>query len=130
MDQDSTGWTSQPAAITVALTTLRHRENVYRFGGFQRRNRSLRLGAGQRSREPYAAGVDNWVGIIVGLGLIALVVSDRSETKRNWSSPAQWWSRNPKEYWTSRGPSQPLNVVLGLFLGIAALSWGVIGLLT
>ena len=74
--------------------------------------------------------MDNWVGIAVGVALIGLVFSDRRDIKRDWHSPARWWSRKPGEYQASRSPSQPLNVVLGLLLGTAAVIWGLIGLLT
>jgi hypothetical protein len=72
-------------------------------------------------------GVPGWAGIVIGCALLALVVSDAANISNAWRSPARWWK--PVEYWRSRQPSQPLNIVLGITLGIAALVYGIISLI-
>jgi len=67
--------------------------------------------------------VTGWIGIAAGVLLLGLVLSDRNKIRQAWRAPARWW--RPNEYIESREPSQPLNVILGLVLGIAALAFGV-----
>ena len=69
-----------------------------------------------------------WFAIVIGVALLALVLSDRSRIREAWRSPASWWK--PSEYWESRSPSQPLNVVIGIMLGLAAIIYGVVSLLS
>jgi hypothetical protein len=70
----------------------------------------------------------DWFAIVIGVVLLALVFSDRSRIREAWSSPKSWWK--PSEYWESRSPSQPLNVVLGVVLGVAAIIYGLASLLS
>lgn len=72
----------------------------------------------------------DWVAIVIGIALLALVASDRRNIGGAWRSPSRWWSRDPAEYLGSRRPSQPLNVLLGLVLGIACVAYGVISLVS
>jgi uncharacterized membrane protein HdeD (DUF308 family) len=69
-----------------------------------------------------------WFAIVVGAALLALVFSDRSRIREAWGSPASWW--RPSEYWASRSPSQPLNVAVGVVLGLAVVIYGVVSLLS
>ena len=66
--------------------------------------------------------------LLVGVALLWLVWWDRGKIRRDWKNPARWWSFRTGEYWRSRSPSQPLNVVLGTVLGLAAVVYGVIDL--
>lgn len=68
-----------------------------------------------------------WIGIAVGLFLLAMVFSDRSNMRQAWRSPARWWK--PGEVTESSRPAQPLNVILGLVLSIAALAYGIVTLI-
>jgi hypothetical protein len=77
-----------------------------------------------------ALELPGWVGIVIGVAILALVLSDRGGIRAAWRNPARWWSREPGEYWRSRAPSQPLNVVLGLVLGTAAVVYGVLWLVS
>jgi hypothetical protein len=74
--------------------------------------------------------VPDWLAIVIGLALLGLVWSDRRGIGRAWRRPARFWSRDADEAFRSRAPSQPLNVVLGVTLGVAAIVYGVIGLIT
>jgi hypothetical protein len=65
-----------------------------------------------------------WIGIAAGALLLGIVLSDRGRIRHAWRAPARWWK--PNEYMDSREPSQPLNVILGLVLGIAALAYGIV----
>ena len=69
------------------------------------------------------------VSILLGLALLALVYSDRHDLRSSWSNPAKWYSRDVGEIVDSRRPSQPLNAVAGVVLGLAAVIYGVIELL-
>jgi hypothetical protein len=71
--------------------------------------------------------VTGWIGIVVGLFLLGMVFSDRGKMRQAWRSPARWWK--PAEVTDSREPAQPLNVILGLVLGAAALVYGVVTLI-
>ena len=64
-----------------------------------------------------------WIGVAAGVFLLGMVVSDRDKIRQAWRAPARWWRTN--EYMESREPSHPLNVILGLGLGIAALTYGI-----
>lgn len=68
--------------------------------------------------------------LLVGVALLWLVWSDRRDIRRDWKNPAQWWSFKTGEYWRARAPSQPLNAVLGTALGLAAVVYGVIALVS
>ena len=70
----------------------------------------------------------DWVVLIAGLGLLALVWSDRKHIRQAWRKPARWW--RPSENFEAQAPSQPFNVLIGCVLGVAAVVFGVIGLLT
>lgn len=43
----------------------------------------------RRAGPAYAEHVDNWVGILVGVALIGLVVSDRDKRKERLASPRE-----------------------------------------
>lgn len=68
-----------------------------------------------------------WVGIVIGLFLLGMVFADRGNMRRAWRSPARWWK--PIEVTKSREPAQPLNVVLGVALGVVALAYGIVTLI-
>lgn len=65
--------------------------------------------------------------IVLGVALLGLVVGDRKNIGSASRKPSRWFRQ--EEYWDSRSPSQPLNVVLGVGLGLAALIYGVVTLL-
>lgn len=69
-------------------------------------------------------GMTGWLGIVIGVFLLVMVFADRGSIRDSWRSPARWWVR--REYQTSREPSQPLNVILGVVLGLAALIYGIV----
>lgn len=71
-----------------------------------------------------------WMALLLGIVVLWLVFDDRRDISAAWRSPARWWSRDPDEYFRSRAPSQPLNVVLGVTLGIAAVVYGLMTLIT
>ena len=70
----------------------------------------------------------DWFAIVLGVGLLALVFSDRGNIGAAWRAPSRWWTRDPAEYVESRRPSQPLNVVLGIGLGVICIVYGVASL--
>lgn len=67
----------------------------------------------------------DWFAIVLGIVLIGLVVGDRRNIRTAWRQPSRWWTRNPAESVEARRPSQPLNVVLGLGLGVLCIAYGV-----
>lgn len=71
---------------------------------------------------------DDWVALIAGVALLGLVWSDRKNVRQAWRKPARWW--RPSEGFDAQAPSQPFNLVAGCVLGVAAVVFGVIGLLT
>lgn len=71
----------------------------------------------------------DWLILMLGLVILAMVISDRRDIPAAWRRPARWWSRDPEEYWRSRAPSQPLHVVLGMILGTGAVVYGAIALI-
>jgi hypothetical protein len=72
----------------------------------------------------------DWLAILAGVLLLAFVWSDRRELREAWRQPARWWSRDPLEAFESRTPAQPLNVVVALVLGITAIVFGVLSVVT
>jgi hypothetical protein len=70
------------------------------------------------------------VMMVIGAVVLCLVWADRGNVRGAWRNPAKFWARNPHEYARSREPSQPLNVVLGTVLGIVAVVYGVVSLVT
>ncbi len=72
----------------------------------------------------------DWLVLGLGLAILGMIFADRRLIRSAWRRPARWYSRDPDEYMRSRGPAQPLNVLVGLPLGIAAVLYGAIGLLT
>lgn len=76
--------------------------------------------------------VSDWLLLSLGLALLALVFLHRRDIPAAWRNPARWWAawRDPAEYMESRSPSQPLNVVLGVGLGMAAVIYAVVSLLS
>jgi hypothetical protein len=71
----------------------------------------------------------DWLILVFGVVILALVASDRRNIGSAWKNPARWWGWRSDEYWRSRAPSQPLNVLLGLGLGIAAVVYGLLSLI-
>jgi hypothetical protein len=74
--------------------------------------------------------VPDWLAIVVGAAVLALVWTDRRDLGSAWRSPAKWWSRDAGESADSRSPAQPLNAVLGVVLGTAAIVYGIVALIT
>jgi hypothetical protein len=72
----------------------------------------------------------DWLPILLGVALLGLVWSDRRRIRNAWRRPARFWARDPVEGFGAQAPSQPLNLALGLVLGIAAIVYGVVGLIT
>jgi hypothetical protein len=70
------------------------------------------------------------VPLLAGAALLWLVWSDRGNIRRDWKKPARWWSVKADEALRSRSPSQPLNVVLGTVLGLGAVVYGVLALVS
>ncbi len=70
----------------------------------------------------------DWLAIVLGAGLLALVFIDRGNIRAAWRAPSRWWTRDPSEYIESRRPSQPLNVVLGIGLGVICIVYWVASL--
>ena len=68
--------------------------------------------------------------LILAAGLLLLygVWSDRGNIRSAWKQPAAWWRRG--EYLKSRDPAQPLQLVLGTGLGIAAVIYGVVSIVS
>lgn len=71
----------------------------------------------------------DWAILLLGVGLLVLVALDRRGIGPAWRKPARWWSRDPVEGFASQAPSQPLNLLLGILLGCAAVAYGVSSLL-
>jgi len=59
-----------------------------------------------------------WMALLLGIVVLCLVFADRRDISAAWRRPARWWSRDPDEGFRSWAPSQPLNVVVGVILGI------------
>jgi hypothetical protein len=57
----------------------------------------------------------------------AFVYSDRRFIRGAWQSPARFWRADEFE---ARAPSQPGNLVAGVLLGVAAIAYGVVALVT
>lgn len=74
--------------------------------------------------------MSDWLILILGIVILALVFDDRSDIRRNWSRPARFYSRNVAEGMEARSPSQPGNVLAGLLVGLAAVIYGLVSLLT
>ena len=72
----------------------------------------------------------DWLILAVGVTILAMIYSERRSIGPAWRKPARFWSRDSQEAWSSRGPAQPLNLVLGLVLGTAAVVYGVVALVT
>jgi hypothetical protein len=73
----------------------------------------------------------DWVVLILGVLILALIFADRHRVRDAWRNPSRWYAVwNFDETWDSRAPSQPLSVVLGIVLGVAAIVYGVVGILT
>jgi hypothetical protein len=70
------------------------------------------------------------VPLLAGAALLWLVWSDRRNLRREWMNPARWWSFKAAEPWRSRSPSQPLNVVLRTVLGLSAVVYGILALVS
>jgi hypothetical protein len=70
------------------------------------------------------------VPLLAGAALLWAVWSDRGNVRRDWKSPARWWAFKTDEHWRSRSPSQPLNVVLGTVLGLGAVVYGILALVS
>lgn len=81
----------------------------------------------ERERLPPRRG---GVILILGFVILALVFDDRTDIRRNWSLPARFYSRNPIEGMDARPPSQPGNVLAGLVVGLGAVIYGLVSLLT
>ena len=77
----------------------------------------------------YGFIVPNWLVLVLGVVMLWLVWSERHAIASSWRRPARWWRRDADEYIRSRSPSQPLNVVLGVTLGLAAIVYGIVALL-
>lgn len=72
----------------------------------------------------------DWLVLALGVVILGMIYLDRREIATAWRRPASPWSRDSEEAARSRAPSQPLNLVLGLVLGVAAVVYGVVGLVT
>lgn len=70
-----------------------------------------------------------WMALLLGIVVLCLVFTDRRDISAAWRRPARWWSRNPDELFRSRAPSEPLNVVVGVMLGVAAVVYGIVTLI-
>lgn len=73
--------------------------------------------------------VPDWLALVLGIVILWLVFSERRDIAWSWRHPARWWSRDPEEYMRSRSPSQPLNVLVGMALGVAAIVYGIVALI-
>jgi hypothetical protein len=69
----------------------------------------------------------DWAGIVLGVVVLAFVHSDRRFIRGAWQSPARFWRADEFE---ARTPSQPGNLVAGVLLGVAAIAYGVVALVT
>jgi hypothetical protein len=68
--------------------------------------------------------------LLVGLVVLALIWSERDEITTAWSAPSRWWSRDPQGAFRARAPAQPGNLIIGGILGVAAVIYGALALLT
>jgi len=64
--------------------------------------------------------------LLAGLFLLWMVWSDSGNIRGDWEKPSRFWKHG--EYWRSRSPSQPLNLVLPTVLGACGVVYGVIAL--
>ena len=95
------------------------------------RGRALRAvpGAlGGAGRDEGGRRMSDWMILVVGLALLGLMWSDRKNVRQAWKEPARWW--RPRENFDAQAPSQPFNFVLGCVLGVAAVVFGILGLVT
>ena len=76
---------------------------------------------------PERRDMADWAILLFGIALLGLVGWDARNIRAAWDRPARWWSAT--EYMDSRRPSQPLNLLLGLLLGLAAITYGLVALL-
>lgn len=74
--------------------------------------------------------VPDWAGIPIGLALLGLVFMERRRAAPVWRNPARRWSPDPEEFLEAGSAAQPLKVVLGETLGLAAFVWGVVSVLS
>ncbi|HEX6695733.1 MAG TPA: hypothetical protein VF080_03035, partial [Solirubrobacteraceae bacterium] len=74
--------------------------------------------------------VSDWLVLLLGLVLLGMVFSERHDVPRAWKRPSSWLTRDPQEAMRSRAPSQPLNAVLGVILGLGAVVYATIALVT
>jgi hypothetical protein len=74
--------------------------------------------------------VPDWLVLGLGLVILGMIYADRRGIADAWRSPASPWSRDRDEAMRSRSPSQPVNLMFGLPLGVAAVIYGTIGLVT
>lgn len=65
--------------------------------------------------------------LLAGVAILWAIWSDRGMIKKNWAAPATFWKRD--EFVESKGPSQPLSVVVGIPLGLAAVTYGLVTLI-
>jgi len=72
--------------------------------------------------------VESLLVLAAGVLILGMIWSDRAKIGTAWRRPARFWKRD--EYWESRAPSQPLNVVAGVILGLAAVTYGIVTLVT
>ncbi len=72
----------------------------------------------------------DWLILAIGVTILAMIYSERGAIGPAWRQPARFWSRDPQEHLRSRGPAQPLNLVLGVVLGVGAVVYGVVALVT